>query len=188
MIKLYGSFTSPFVRHCRVVLLDNQTPFEFIEADTALRDQVNLTMKVPYLEDGTVQLHDSQSILHYCRSIAGQTAFADVADLDYFLLASTTLDTGVNILQLKRSGLNEEAVPFLQRQSRRLSSLLQGLETLTAARPWQWDDATIRAACMIRWVEMRGFNDFSEYPALRKLHTQALAQPHFAATEPPDDA
>ena len=188
MIKLFGSLTSPYVRHCRIVLLDNQNAFEFIEADTAMRDQITPTLKVPYLEHDGLRLHDSHSIVQYCRSLAGQSAFPEITDLDYFLLASTVLETGINILQLKRSGLSADAVPFLKRQNLRLNSLLQALETLSEARPWQWNDATIRAACMIRWIEMREYNDFSDYPALRNLHTQALAQPNFAATEPPEYA
>jgi len=35
-------------------------------------------------------------------------------------------------------------------------------------------------------MERRGFDDFSRWPALRDLHAQALAQPNFAATEPPE--
>jgi len=185
MIKLYGSLTSPYVRHCRIALLDTQTPFEFVEADTAVRDQVTPTLKVPYMEDGSLKLHDSHSILHYCREKAGTQTFAKVEDLDYFLLASTVLETSINILQLQRSGLTPEQVPFLKRQNNRLASLLQALDDMTEARPWHWHDATIRAACMIRWMEMRGFDDFSRWPALRALHTQALSQPNFAATEPP---
>ena len=32
-MKLYGSYTSPFVRHCRIVLLETQQSCEFIETD-----------------------------------------------------------------------------------------------------------------------------------------------------------
>lgn len=186
MIKLYGSLTSPYVRHCRIVLMDTQTPFELVEADTALRDQVTPTLKVPYLEAGALQLHDSQSIVQYCREQAGEVAFPNIEDLDYFLLASTVLETGVNLLQLQRSGLTPDQVPYLKRQSDRVTTLLQALDRMTANRPWLWQDATIRAACMIHWMERRGFDDFSRWPALRDLHAQALAQPNFAATEPPE--
>lgn len=188
MITLYGSKTSPYVRHCRVVLLDTQTPFEFIEADTAMRDQVTPTLKVPYMENEGLKLHDSHSIVQYCRQQAGELPFQSITDLDYFLLASTLLETGINILQLKRSGLTVSAVPFLQRQTLRLTSLLDAFANITAQRSWQWNDATIRAACMIRWIEMRGFDDFSRYPALRALHSQALEHANFVATEPPEVA
>ena len=34
-MKLYGSYTSPFVRHVRIALLETQQAFEFIETDQA---------------------------------------------------------------------------------------------------------------------------------------------------------
>lgn len=184
MIQLYGSYTSPYVRHCRVSLLDTNTPFEFIEADTALRDQVTPTMKVPYLEQGTLKLHDSQSIIQYVRQLARQSAFPKIEDLDIFLLANTILDTAVNVYLLKRSHLDEQSVPYLHRQSQRITTLLKALEPMVQTRPWAWDDTTIRIACMVSWLKVRGFNDFADLPALWALNTQALTQPNFAATQP----
>jgi len=33
MLELYGSYTSPFVRHCRIALLESGLAFTFVETD-----------------------------------------------------------------------------------------------------------------------------------------------------------
>lgn len=62
-MKLYGSFTSPYVRRLRILLGDHD--YEFIDAPTAtpegraILSQVNPTMKIPMFEDDGQVLCDS---------------------------------------------------------------------------------------------------------------------------------
>ena len=53
-MKIYGSFTSPFVRHCRIVLLETGLTCEFIEVDATQSAQISPTKKVPLLVDGDI--------------------------------------------------------------------------------------------------------------------------------------
>ena len=47
-MKLFGSYTSPFVRHCRIVLAQHQQSYEFIPTDYAQSAQQTPTKRVPY--------------------------------------------------------------------------------------------------------------------------------------------
>lgn len=47
-MELYGSYTSPFVRHCRIALLQTQQDCQFIETDAQQSATLSPTKKVPY--------------------------------------------------------------------------------------------------------------------------------------------
>ena len=64
-MKLYGSYTSPYVRHCRIVIEQLGLACDFVEADYTLSAKKSPSMKVPFLQDGDLQLTDSTSILFH---------------------------------------------------------------------------------------------------------------------------
>ena len=75
-MKLYGNSPSPFVRHCRIALLESGLDFEFIhDIDYQMSKKLSPTQKIPFLEYGeagaTKMLTDSTSILRYVREQAG---------------------------------------------------------------------------------------------------------------------
>ena len=53
-MKLYGSFTSPFARHCRIVLLETGQACDFVETDYAASAAASPAKKVPFLQDGDI--------------------------------------------------------------------------------------------------------------------------------------
>lgn len=75
-MQLFGSYTSPFVRHCRIALIETGLDCEFVETDYAESARRSPTKKVPYLQDKDVMLFDSCSILKYLREKAGGTFFS----------------------------------------------------------------------------------------------------------------
>jgi glutathione S-transferase len=75
-MKLYGSYTSPFVRHCRIALIETGLAFDFIETDQTGSAAKSPTKRVPFLEDGNIFLTDSSSILKHIREKTGHTFFA----------------------------------------------------------------------------------------------------------------
>lgn len=184
-MKLYGSFTSPFVRQVRIVLLETAQPFEFIETDQTGSSAKSPTQRVPFLEDGEVFLTDSASITKYLREKAGQEFCKSAKELDDFCLVNTLMDATVNLFFIKRDGVDITAVPYLQRQAARIQSTLAELNqtTLPAAAPYQ--DAQLRLACFIGWAKLRNQIDFSAYENLERFYAGALNYHHFQVTQPP---
>ena len=104
-MKLYGSYTSPFVRHCRIALLETGLACEFIETDQAGSAAKSPTKRVPFLEDGDVFLTDSSSILKHIREKAGTAFLSSASELDLFAMVNTALDATVNLFFLERDHL-----------------------------------------------------------------------------------
>lgn len=186
-MKLFGSTTSPFVRHCRIALHETGTPFDFEITDAAGSAQQSPAQKVPFLHDGDLHLHDSTSILKYIREQAGQDWFADVRELDLYCLTNTVLDSQINLHLIKKSGVDVESVAYLKRQKARIETSLTHLNQL-AADGLQWHDGSIRLACLIDWATYRALIDFSPYPNLQQWLTQARGHASFSDTAPPPAA
>ena len=91
-MKLFGSYTSPYVRHCRIVLARNGQDCRFVETDYEQSAELSPARRVPFLYDDKLMLTDSASILRYLREKAGQPFFPDIRDYDLFLLVNTAMD------------------------------------------------------------------------------------------------
>jgi glutathione S-transferase len=184
-MKLYGSYTSPFVRHVRMVLLETAQPCEFVETDQAGSTAKSPTQRVPFLEDSDVFLTDSASITKYLREKAGQEYCKTAKELDDVCLINTLMDATVNLFFIRRDGVDVTAVPYLQRQAARIQSTLAELNQQQWPISAPYNDAQIRLACFIGWAKFRNQIDFSSYNNLEKFYTGALNYHHFIATQPP---
>lgn len=184
-MKLYGSYTSPFVRHCRIVLQETARVFEFIETDQAGSAAQSPTKRVPFLQDGDVFLTDSSSIIKYLREKAGQQFCASAQELDQLCLANTALEACVNVFFLEKDGVNSSEVPYLQRQKARIDSALAELNTLPLPSAAPYNDAQLRLACFMGWAKFRNRVDFSPYSNLEQFYRGALSYTPFAQTQPP---
>lgn len=184
-MKLYGSLTSPFVRHCRIVLLETQQTFEFIETDQTSSAVKSPTKRVPFLEDGPVFLSDSSSIIKYLREKAGQTFCKTAEELDHLCLVNTALDTTVNLFFLKRDGVDIEKIPYLQRQAARIQSIITELNQPPLPTTAPYNDVQLRLACFIDWAKFRKQLDFSHFNHLEAFYSGVLRYKHFQTTEPP---
>ena len=60
-MQLYGSYTSPFVRHCRIALAQAGISFDLVETDGAQSARLSPTSKVPFLKGDGISLTDSTS-------------------------------------------------------------------------------------------------------------------------------
>ena len=185
MITLYGSYTSPYVRHCRMALLATGTDFRLEETDYARSSAESPARRVPYLKIGDLTLHDSASILKFIREHSGEDFFADLVDFDLFCLANTVLDTTVNLFLLERSGLTVNDSDNLRRQASRIESGLQHLEQWGWPAQPDWTDGTLRVACLLDWSQYRDRFSLAPYPALHQLLQQARSWSVFQDTAPP---
>ena len=184
-MKLYGSYTSPFVRHIRIVLLETAQVCEFIETDQAGSTAKSPTQRVPFLEDGDVFLTDSASITKYLREKAGQDYCKSAKELDDVCLVNTVMDTTVNLFFIKRDGFDVTTVPYLQRQAARIQSTLAELNQSTLPTTSPYNDAQLRLACFIGWAKLRKQIDFSAFENLETFYTSISGYEKFQVTQPP---
>ncbi len=188
-MKLYGSYTSPFVRHVRIVLQETRQACEFIETDQAGSAVKSPTQRVPFLEDGDIFLTDSASIIKYLREKAGQAFCKSAQELDQLCLVNTALDATVNLFFLKRDGVAISQVPYLQRQAARVQTTLAELDQSAIthiAADGQFNDAQLRLGCFMGWSKFREQLDFSAFANLEKFYLQIANYPAFSSTQPPE--
>lgn len=184
-MKLYGSYTSPFVRHCRIVLLETGINCEFIETDQVASAAKSPTKRVPFFEDGDIFLTDSSAIIKYLREKSGHHFCASTEELNKLCLVNSALDTVVNLFFIKRDGVDISGTPYLQRQAARIQSTLEELNSTPFSLHAPYDDADLRLGCFIGWAKLRNQIDFSVYPNIEKFYQEILGYEFFEKTMPP---
>ncbi|MCB1044619.1 MAG: glutathione S-transferase [Acidobacteria bacterium] len=183
-MELFGSLTSPFVRHCRIALMQGSIPWTFVPTDYAASAAKSPTKKVPFLSDGDKTFTDSSSILAYVRAKQGLTFLADAEDWERYASANTVLDAAINLFLLEKDGLGTE-VPYLARQSSRVQSGLQYLNERAGSFANDRDDAAIRIACLLDWGRFRNRFGLNNYPHLQGFLIEANTWDLFRETAPP---
>lgn len=183
-MKLYGSYTSPFVRHCRIVLLETNCACEFIETDQATSALKSPTKRVPFLEDGDVFLTDSIAILKYLREKAGQKYLASTHELNQFCMVNTALDSTANLFFLERDGVDLQAYEYTRRQAARIESSLTELNELDLPATTPYNDVQLRLACYLAWGLFRKRINIDKHQNLQKLMAGIQDYKHFASTAP----
>lgn len=184
-MKLYGSLTSPYVRHCRIALLQNNMDFEFVPVDFVQSAEQSPTSKVPFMEDGDVSLTDSSSIIKYIREKAGQTFLSDVQDYETFAMGNTLLDTGINVFIISMEDFGPDQIKYLGRQNARIASGLKALNDRIDPAAGISTDGALRCACFIAWGLFRNRFTLDGLDNLQALMDAANADEHFVATHPP---
>lgn len=193
-MKLYGSFTSPFVRHCRIALLEGQAQgtleCEFIETDIVSSGKLSPTKKVPFLTDSKdskeIELTDSASILMYLREQSGQTFFNDATDFNLFCNVNTVLDASVNLffLELKDNILPTEG-SYLERHRERVISALTYFNESKYSTQAPFTDGELRLACFLDWGLFRNRISLEGLENLQALLNAAREYDVFSQTAPP---
>jgi len=183
-MELFGSYTSPYVRHCRIVMMQLGQAFTLVPTDNDASAKGSPTQRVPYLKDGQRFLGDSMTIVQYARSKAGQAFLADLDDAERFYLANTALEATVNIFQLEKDAITPSQSPYLQRQAARAQSILETLDTAKLEIDGNGSDSVLRLACYFGWALFRKRIDLTPYPNLMKFFDRAQKIPHFAETAP----
>ncbi len=186
-MKLFGSLTSPYVRHIRIALMQNDIEFEFQSTDYEASSELSPTKRVPFLTDGERLLSDSSSILLYVKQKAGIGGFNDVSDFDLYCLANTAMDAEINLFLLARDGVTDENSDYLKRQRARvLSALAYVNEHLTFDQnSAMLSDGQLRLACFLSWGVFRQRFDLEPFQNLIAFMQAVESQPLFEQTAPP---
>lgn len=184
-LTLFGSFTSPFVRHCRIALLESGLPFEFQETNYDQSYAQSPTKRVPYLRDDDLSFYDSSAILHHLRQKSGRPFLSTPAETELYATANTLLDTGVNIFLLEREGIDERQAPYIQRQKDRVFTCLKALDAVDLSFEDNPSDPIWRIVCALAWAEYRKRFSFSEFGNLSLLMDRVAPISVFKQTAPP---
>lgn len=184
-MKLYGSYTSPFVRHCRIALLETHCACDFIETDQAGSAVQSPTKRVPFLEDDDVFLTDSIAILKYLREKAGRHYLASANELNQFCMVNTALDTTANLFFLQRDGVDLEAYEYTRRQAARIESSIAELNQLPLPINAPYNDVHLRLACYLAWGLFRKRINIDAYENLQNFLAGINQYQPFVDTAPP---
>ena len=184
-MKLYGSLTSPFVRHVRIALAQSDLAWEFSEADPAMSQERSPTAKVPFMEDGDVLLTDSSSILKYVREKSGAGFLVDIEDYELFAMTNTLLDSALNLFFLEQAGVTPDQVPYLARQRDRVISGAAELNRRFDPAAGIVRDSALRCACFLGWTQFRQRLSLDGLDNLQGLLAAANENALFAETAPP---
>jgi glutathione S-transferase len=187
-MELYGSYTSPFVRHCRIALLESNFPFTFVETDAAGSAKLSPTQKVPFLkyrEKGVEEmLTDSSAILKIIREESGKAFFRNVQEFNSYCTANTLLDTAINLFYLEKENLTPKTSTYLARQQSRMETGMAELNKLKFSTVAPFNDAEIRIACFLDWALFRNRITLDAHTNLKTFLDNIRQYPHFAATAP----
>ena len=195
-MKLYGVRTSPYVRHARVALTQSNLEWELeqVTLDTISRSP---TLRVPFLIDGDLTLSDSSVIVRYVREQSSQAFLATVADHELFALATSVLDTAVNVYLMNigdsadlaevpagASAIGFDPKTYFERQQERIAVGMQELEHCQLSSSQPYTDGEIRLACLLDCAAYRETIDLSEKDNLCRFLSEIRTWPPFAETAP----
>ncbi len=185
-MKLYGSYTSPFARHCLVALAQEKLEFDFVEADYAMSAEKSPTAKVPFFSDGDLNLTDSSSIVKYIREKSGKHFLSHLQDYENFAMTNTLLDSTINVFLLETHGFTGAQIPYIGRQNDRIQNGIKALNQRFA--PGKMTDIThdgaLRCACFLDWGLFRKRISIDGLNNLGDLLAAANKVEAFSATAP----
>ena len=182
-MQLFGSHTSPFVRHCRIALAQHNCDYEFVTVDYQ-RSAVDSPMqKMPYLKQDTLLLTDSSTIIKFIRE--PESAFlADLHQFEYYTQTNTLLDAAINLFLLEKHKVLPANCPYLQRQLQRVQS---GLTALNQSQTHGFDpfrDDHLRLLCFLEWAQFRKRVDLNPFATLLAFIDQAQQHALITSTHP----
>lgn len=200
-MKLIGSLTSPYVRKIRILLLEKQLDFEFVndspwEAGTHVPD-FNPLGKVPALvSDAGEVFFDSPVIGDYIETLGEhspqmpQNALEAVRVHQFEALADGIADAGVAWLWESRRPADKQDPAVITRQRDKVERGLNFLEKHLETAEWLYGNAfsraDIAAACALLWLDFRlpSCAWREGHPALTAYVERLGQRPGFVATIP----
>lgn len=183
-MKLYGSYTSPYVRHCRIALIQSGLNWEFIDTDYESSAKLSPTKKVPFLHDGDEQFTDSNSILMHIFHRLGVPFINDAEEMELYTSVNTAMDAAINLFLLGKEDINESNSTYLVRQRARVESILSLLDNDSPKFSEPLNHAQTRLACFLEWGLFRNQIRLDNYPNLQQFLADCQDWQTFAETAP----
>lgn len=196
--KLYGTWTSPYVRQVRVAALELGVELEFCDtaSEAGQRELRGLAplWKVPVAQLDGELLYDSEVILaalsrRHPRSPLGPW-LQSVPERNLKTVVDGALDSLINAFYLAREGLRPEQVPYLAKQHERAAAALRWVDERVApmalAAPESFSWAVLSLTTALEWMVYRdafAVGDFAGLSASLEAHR---GRPSLVQTRPPE--
>jgi glutathione S-transferase len=203
MMKLIGSFSSPYVRKVRMVAAEKRVEYDWIQEDpwqagSALAE-VNPLGKVPtlVLEDGTA-LFDSRVICEFLDGVSPIAKLLPQGNRErievkrWEALCDGILDAAVAARLENKRPANERSAGWIERQMSKVEHGLNAIETELHAEALSWSCgmaftlADISLAACVGWLDFRfpQLDWRATRPTLRKMAAKLAERPSVAETAP----
>jgi glutathione S-transferase len=199
-MKLYVTFTSPYARLARIVILEKrlQDRVEIVGVKTRTPDspyyQVNPSGRVPYLvDDAGFGMEDSQVICAYLDGLDGRPRFHPPSATDWptrriEAMARSMLD-GIAVWAREMGRPESERSPTtLAHEAARSQRMADRFEREVSEPVLQGPPTMghLVLAVALETARLRRLGDLTEgRPELAAWHTRTCAAPSFKATAPP---
>ncbi|MBI4082187.1 MAG: glutathione S-transferase family protein [Candidatus Lambdaproteobacteria bacterium] len=209
MRTLYMGYISPYSRKVRVMLAEkglectlNESPAdERLESPWA--ERISPCGRVPVLDDNGRVLFESNAILDYlltqypdtprnapkpplARTLVRPEQRWD--DTQTLIAIETMLDSGLNLLQLDRTGVRPAQSTYLGREQRRIQRILDWLEPRATPEgfvPGVFSVLDLNFIISVQWSDFRSMGfEWQKRPTLAKLVAFHAKRPSIATTGP----
>lgn len=198
MLRIYGTFTSPYVRRVRVLAHELGVDQELVDTTTdagqaELRAR-NPLWKVPSAELDGQLIFDSRVISRRLAEAQAPTgaigplAAADVEAENLTTVIDGTLDALINCFYLGRDGVSPADASYLQKQQDRAAASMAWIEARVASRPGGAGDfglVEIALCTTAEWMSFRQTYAVEGHPAIAALAARHRERPSMVATRPP---
>jgi glutathione S-transferase len=181
-ITIIGSERSPFVRICRMFMIQQNIPFDFEILDFVNDEQDAKTLatktpinKVPILIDGDQKIFDSRVIMNYLSEKCGIPK-RSVGEENLISVIYSCMDTSVILFLMKRDGYDlQKSGFFLSRQLSRIPNnlgyLLPWVKTLSPENSSDWNYASMSLYSYLYWANARQILNLGDYPEFQHFVT-----------------
>jgi glutathione S-transferase len=193
MLKLYGSTTSPYVRRLRIWLANTDHEFInlhiFSEQDRRLLAAKNPTMKIPMLEDVTIDvtrvIFDSRIIYRYLTDKFDDPLLSWEQENQLTLIDSAN-DSLVQMFILSNSDIQpDEDKLFFKLQKERVNAVLVQLNEMVASHQFvSWNYPAVCLYCLVDWIEFRNLHNMQGLTDLLAFHDDNVQRIEVTATDP----
>jgi glutathione S-transferase len=177
-MKLYGSFTSPYVRRLRLILMD--VKYDMIDAPTssaegrAILRKLNPTMKIPMFEDNGLVLCDSTVIAQYLHEKLVRP-YLSIPQLNLLKIIDGITDSYIQLFLLDKSGFDTtDDKMYFNLQHERIERSFKYLENVVADKQisaTDWNYLSISLYTSLDWVKVRKLHDFCHLEAIQSFYT-----------------
>ncbi|WP_437874804.1 glutathione S-transferase family protein [Sorangium sp. So ce513] len=201
-MKLYGSFTSPYVRRVRVVAAELGVSVDLVntatdEGQAALR-AVTPIWKVPVAEvdvpdGGRRVIFDSHAILDWLTAVHGFGPLRPPADpwreRNLSNAIDAALESGLELAYLRRDGLPTEGNAFADRQRARIASIFGWLEREASGGGFSPGGGLglteLALITALDWMTFRDVYKVAAHPALVAVRAAHEGRSSLKTTLPP---
>ena len=195
--QLFGSYTSPFARKIRLLLMNepiNEMKFEFTpinyfeEAGNKLLREKSPFNQLPVLMDGDQAIYESRVMFNYLAQKYKLKALS-IAEENILSAIDTCLSSAINLFSLEKGGIDIHSGQnyFIEREKNRIPSLLNYITDWTRQQKPEvnWNYLTMSLYSALVWMEFRKVYNLKEHPEMKLFLARFKNCPSVKETEIP---